>query len=272
MDERKKKYVCFLSIALCVILIGGLICLRILTLPKNETANIIVVAGQSNAEGVAKHADLANVLPQKRYLQYGKGIKRVKIINRYSLDKFVDFTFGLNEDEVTFGIEVGIIDYFLDVTTNEKLFVVKCAVGGTSISYWQKGQEGYTSLNETLNRAIALIGKKYKKINIKAICWMQGESDRNAIDGEMYYSRLNSFVSDLRSDFKDYGDLKFIDAAVQNSVCSDLVNSNKKRFAETNSNNYYFEVDGLNLSISDGVHYDAASEYKLGYEFGKYCF
>ena len=267
-----KKLIDISTIIVGTILILIAILSFILLVPKKKTANIIIIAGQSNAEGVSEYADLNGVLSEEKYNKYSNGTSRVKFIARYSLDNFVNFKVGLNEYKNTFGIELGVIDYFLDTNKKDNLFVVKCAVGGTGLSYWQKGEEGYNRLSTTVNRAIELIKKDYSKINIQAMCWMQGESDRKDLDSEKYFNRLNTFVSTLREDYKTYGNFRFVDAAILKSEYSDKINKSKSEFANLSDNNYYFEVAEFNFSLIDDVHYNAASEYKLGYEFGKYCF
>ena len=92
------------------------------------------------------------------------------------------------------------------------------------------------------------------------------------LDSEKYFNRLNTFVSTLREDYKTYGNFRFVDAAILKSEYSDKINKSKSEFANLSDNNYYFEVAEFNFSLIDDVNYNAASEYKLGYEFGKYCF
>ena len=190
-----KKLIDISTIIVGTILILIAILSFILLVPKKKTANIIIIAGQSNAEGVSEYADLNGVLSEEKYNKYSNGTSRVKFIARYSLDNFVNFKFGLNEYKNTFGIELGVIDYFLDTNKKDNLFVVKCAVGGTGLSYWQKGEEGYNRLSTTVNRAIELIKKDYSKINIQAMCWMQGESDRKDLDSEKYFNTIKIFFT-----------------------------------------------------------------------------
>ncbi|XP_022772216.1 probable carbohydrate esterase At4g34215 [Durio zibethinus] len=72
--------------------------------------------------------------------------------------------------------------------------LVPCAIGGTTISEWQKGEFLYEQL---VKRAqMALQSGVYR-----AMLWYQGETDTiNQDDVELYKGRLKRFFNDLRSD------------------------------------------------------------------------
>ncbi|GFQ06336.1 probable carbohydrate esterase at4g34215 [Phtheirospermum japonicum] len=73
--------------------------------------------------------------------------------------------------------------------------LVSCAVGGTSISQWQRGQFLYNQLVERANAALQDGGC------IRAMLWYQGESDANDTSSAgSYGARLRQFFSDIRLD------------------------------------------------------------------------
>ncbi|XVF36341.1 hypothetical protein REPUB_Repub19eG0050100 [Reevesia pubescens] len=75
--------------------------------------------------------------------------------------------------------------------------LVPCAIGGTSISEWQKGEFLYEELVKRTQMALQSGGI------YKAMLWYQGETDTiNQEDAELYKGRLQSFFNDLRSDLQ----------------------------------------------------------------------
>ncbi|MBA0623638.1 hypothetical protein Godav_009089 [Gossypium davidsonii] len=73
--------------------------------------------------------------------------------------------------------------------------LVPCAVGGTTISQWQKGEFLYEQLVKRAEMA-QQSGGVYR-----AMLWYQGEADTvNEEDVELYKGRLKTFFDDLRSD------------------------------------------------------------------------
>ncbi|KAL2939315.1 hypothetical protein RDABS01_000147 [Bienertia sinuspersici] len=76
------------------------------------------------------------------------------------------------------------------------LGLVPCAVGGTAISEWARGEELYESM---VKRAKAAV----EKGEIKAMLWYQGESDTlRESDADAYKERMERFVCDVREDLQ----------------------------------------------------------------------
>ena len=73
--------------------------------------------------------------------------------------------------------------------------LMPCAIGGTNITQWEKGQFLY---NEMIRRAMASMENGS---TIRALLWYQGESDTvNLEDAQSYKARLVNFFSDVRHD------------------------------------------------------------------------
>lgn len=74
--------------------------------------------------------------------------------------------------------------------------LVPCAIGGTNISQWQKGEFLYEQLVKRSQFA--------KQSGVyRAMLWYQGESDtEDQQDAELYKDNLNRFFNDLRFDLK----------------------------------------------------------------------
>ncbi|KAL4280408.1 hypothetical protein GQ457_03G039840 [Hibiscus cannabinus] len=72
--------------------------------------------------------------------------------------------------------------------------LVPCAVGGTAINEWQKGEFLYDRLVKRAQMA-------QQSGVYKAMLWYQGEADTiSQEDAELYEVRLKTFFNDLRSD------------------------------------------------------------------------
>ncbi|KAE8674726.1 putative carbohydrate esterase [Hibiscus syriacus] len=72
--------------------------------------------------------------------------------------------------------------------------LVPCAVGGTSINQWQKGELLYEQLVKRAQMA-------QQSGVYRAILWYQGEADTlSQEDADLYEARLKTFFNDLRSD------------------------------------------------------------------------
>ena len=116
---------------------------------------------------------------------------------------------------------------------------------------------------------------------IKALCWMQGESDADSDKASLYYDRLSSFVGDFREEFKDYASEKgigFIDAGISDCFAWALnkeINASKKKFADESEINEYIDTQSMQLEYNkepygnvDIYHYDSDAMIELGHAFG----
>ncbi|KAK7321664.1 hypothetical protein VNO77_32518 [Canavalia gladiata] len=76
--------------------------------------------------------------------------------------------------------------------------LVPCAVGGTRIGEWSRGSRLY---NKLVQRSI--YSRKDGGGRIRAVIWYQGESDTvREEDAETYKNKMETFITDLRSDLR----------------------------------------------------------------------
>lgn len=244
-------------------------------------ANIVVLAGQSNAVGVAYTRFLPLHFSDDKVQEYINGYKNVPIFY-YSHDKksngFVPTATGCAElKKDTFGPEVGIAEYFCAAHPKEQLFIIKCAVGGTNLWFdwcspacgdpydpqagtmykdgiWQSRKPKgagwlYNQFVETLTEGIARLKAKGYTPNICGFCWMQGESDANAEHYADYATLYTRFMQDVQTTFGEY---------MQNCIFADAyisdrwpyykeVNLGKQIYANTHKNCRFVDTiaDGL---------------------------
>lgn len=276
-----------------------------------KTANILILAGQSNAVGCCEVEYLSRHFSKEYVQRLRGGFENIKI-NYFSHDKksggFVKTTFNCTvvEDD-TFGPEVGIADALDEKYPGREFFIVKCAFGGVTLlrDFASPSCAGYDPLsyadqkptindmydpndppragwcyNELagiLKDSIRALEKDGYAPKIKALCWMQGESDANLEEAtEKYAKNYDALLRDLKAEFAAYMDkCVFIDAGIS-TVWEryERINGIKRKYAEKRADCVFIDTiaGGLTtLNEPDGEpdigHYDSDSGIKLGHMF-----
>lgn len=79
-----------------------------------------------------------------------------------------------------------------------ELGLVPCAVGGTAISEWARGEELYENM---VKRAKESVKGYEENCEIKALLWFQGESDTSTEhDAEAYKVNMENLIHNVRQD------------------------------------------------------------------------
>ncbi|KAK6256542.1 hypothetical protein QUC31_000001 [Theobroma cacao] len=169
-----------------------------------QKLNIIILAGQSNMAGRGGVAnDTATGIPTWDGVVPPQCQPNPSII-RLSADlAWVQAREPIHADidaRKTNGIGPG-MPFANAVLTKDSNFgvvgLVPCAVGGTAISEWQKGQFLYEQLVKRAQMALQSGGV------YRAMLWYQGETDTfSQEDVKLYKGRLKRFFNDLRSDLQ----------------------------------------------------------------------
>lgn len=267
-------------------------------LPKK--ANVIILCGQSNAEGntwnkmlMEKDNDLFN-----KYFESNSS--KVKIKYRSNAKNgsgstesknFASIRLGMGSNFDQFGPEIGMNEAFETADLNEDLFIIKYASGGTNLQYDWLSLSSSTSVlpvGVLYNELIDYVKESLNQLEemnylpyIKGICWMQGESDGRY--AKQYKTNEYNFISDLRKEFSYYleeGDekIKFISAGISSYWENyTIINESKKENAELDlNNNYYIDTIKANLSYDkepttgiDYCHYDSLAMVELGKLFAE---
>ena len=256
---------------------------------KKKPAQIIVLAGQSNAVGVGHFTCLPLHFTQDRIEKWRLGYDKI-LINYYSHDKksdgFVKTSTGCTEKtKNTIGPEVGIAEEIDERYPDTDVYIVKCAFGGTSLYCdWLSPTGGkeydpdayadqkedimanygvgdpirpgwcYNELVKLLKESIKTLSEKRLNPKIKAFCWMQGEGDSitPAIAGQ-YLRRYEAFIADFKKQFSGYLDeCIYVDAGI-NNIWQDfkMVNDAKKEFAEKHENSYFIDTIAEGLTTAN---------------------
>lgn len=200
-----------------------------------KQATVIILAGQSNAVGVGHAAYLSRHFSPEKVAEFRAGYPQVPI-HYYSHDKqsggFVPTGLGCTElTQDTLGPEVGMAERLIELSPDSEFFIVKCAVGGTSLwRDWLSPSCGgdydpeacvespeaavhavinglplragwcYNQMIKLTRESLdILIGRGYEPV-IRGFCWMQGEAD--ACDpatllpyGERYHHLIRDFAA-----------------------------------------------------------------------------
>lgn len=266
------------------------------TMDGQKVARVVLLLGQSNMEGMSYTKFLLdNGVSQTKYDEYSAGYSNVKISYKLpaqsSDNRFVPTTLGIGVQKDRFGPEVGIAEYLTE-HGYESVFLVKCAIGGTSLNVeWRSPSSGGAvgflykeAVEYSLNAMKALESMGYYPV-IDAVCWMQGESDSNStIDyANKYYDLQQNFINDLRNAFAAYGNINgigFVDAGISSCVYwtyRDIINEAKFALSQEMKLVSYFSTIDERLEYqyepsfgADNAHYDCLSEIKLGHLFGEY--
>jgi len=275
-----------------------------------KTANIIILAGQSNAVGATLKAPLKNTVGNERYDEIRKGYKNIKIAYfaeaggangaAGTFRTNIDYTAGkvqplnkvftktnLTNSWTTqmFGPEVGIAEYLTEKYPDKEFFIVKVAKGGVSVAdSWKANGYCYKKLKETMDICCSSLEAAGYTPRLFSICWLQGENEALNLSQAKQYDTIVSGVAErMRKDFSKYsadGKIAFIDGGISDSSLWKYykeVNAGKEAYSKTSELNYYFSVIEAGLEYKnepagnpDLAHYDSASVVKLGNILGEY--
>ena len=254
-----------------------------------KKAEIIILAGQSNAVGVGHVKCLPLHFSPEQIEKWRAGFENIKI-NYHSHDKksggFIPTQFNCCEvKKDTIGPEVGIADDLDARYPGKEIFIVKCAFGGTSLyhdwispsgeDYYDKdsyaSQKGniieeyltgdpvrpswcYNELVKILKESIEYLENRGYEPSVKAFCWMQGEADAGDIAStEQYVRRYDALLSDFKAAFGDYvKDCVYIDAGISEiwPECAKL-NAYKKEYADTHENCVFIDTVAAGLTTKN---------------------
>lgn len=261
---------------------------------SNEV-QVVLLLGQSNAEGHTYVQYLEKTVGAAKANLYANGFDKVKISfantisNNTSNGEFVSVKTGQGYTVERFGPEVGMAEKISEFDPVKRVYIIKYTYGGTTLNtQWRSPSSGNTgylytnAVNYTLQQCRKLEDADLYPV-IKAICWMQGESDASGPSYNSYKTLEKNLVNDLRSDLAYYKDpnseIGFVDAGISDCVAWTqyaIINSAKMQLADEDEYHTYLDTIAANLKYNaepagapDIYHYDSASQIKLGHLFGE---
>ena len=274
--------------------------------PEQEEISVVVLAGQSNMEGNtwSQYISTSYGFTEDEVTRIKAGYQDIKMDYRCfyngqpnagtdSYGLFMPVKLGQANTTSKFGPEIGIADYLTEQGLGGKVALIKYAVGASALdpaaNEWGSPSSGRPSNGKWYDRMLALVANGLETLEqdtgmkpvIKAMCWMQGETDAgNAGYRNRYFDNTMNFVNDLRAeweaDSKESG-FTFIDAYISqfwNGYTQ--INAAKADFHNADDNTALINTieEGLEYSTQpigsvDYYHYDASSMFKLGRLFGE---
>ncbi len=253
------------------------------------TAKVIILAGQSNAEGVSLTNTLRKQVGDEKYLEYFNGYSNVQIkyANLSGTNdslQFVNTAVSQGSSTMHFGPELGIAEYLATNYPDERFYIIKYAKGGSILeTEWynaESGIAGYllTELVDFVNDGLDQIEAQGLTPKIIGMVWNQGESDAIWLpQSSRYYANQAGMVEYVRTAFADYASAKgiaFIDAGIHGGVWNAYrsINLQKYQFSLTSPINFFIDISGLGFTTlkdnDDVAHYDSDCMLKLGHLYG----
>lgn len=150
----------------------------------------------------------------------------------------------------------------------EKIGLIPCAEGGSSLDDW--------SVDQTLYKhAVSEAAFALQDTELIGILWHQGENDSFGGSYQTYYKRLQVIVERLRNDLNaeavpfvigGLGDYLGKSGFGLNCTEYEMVNRELLRFAREQEHAYFATAKGL-TSNPDGIHMNAVSQRRFGVRY-----
>lgn len=264
---------------------------------KDRKFDIIVVAGQSNAEGYGKGAVQNEYVPDDRILlltddsapHYEKNDKGVDVLK---VREQALLTVSIAEEPVGADGKTGRLGYIFArrymerAAADRQVLLIQAAVGGTGFRarHWGLGNVLYDRMTSMTESVMRLNGEN----RIVAVIWHQGEND-SLWDGELpaevrqsaYLKSLSEMMADFTATF-GCRNVPFLTGGFcgewyrKNKLMCDPVLAALRQYAEE-AGGRFVETDDLPsnnqaLGNGDDIHFCRQSLYILGDRFyDAYC-
>lgn len=257
---------------------------------------VIITAGQSNTDGRCPNTELPAYIKAlaKDTVTFQRGAYNFCRISQNRVDgQFERFWPQATKEGVENSWAYDAVTYlWLDQLVRDPLYIIKWAVGGTSIAvdkhnaegqYWsadrgwlkrahstaQGGQSLLLSLTQQIDACIdSTLSALKDGYQIDALLWHQGESDYK--QGKAYYKNLKAVFTHIRQHLsektgKDYSALPVIMGTVahSNKCYSAEVEKAMRRLADEDGNVYLIDMNKAGLQ-RDRLHFDAKAAEYLG--------
>lgn len=276
-----------LLVGLLALLVGGV-------RAEDTTVDLILVAGQSNAVGYdAKPTELPpSAIDQEVLFWWRCGDPPPDEHDSVSMSRWTHLQpqplgnpkqpksgrqYGnFAQAEGGFGPEIGLARA-LRKNSDQRLAIVKAAFSGTGMrTDWNPEDTGdggacYRALVSETKAAIAAAESDGIKLRIRALAWVQGESDANAQDAENYQQALAKMLKSLRRDLATPDLIAMLAVNTRfgggNNAYMPKIIESQQDVAANDERCVY--VDTSAASIANNVHYDAAGTLEVGRMFAE---
>ena len=247
--------------------------------------DIIVLAGQSNAQGTGRGKVSEEYIPNEEIISLSPVYTIGRIIEdgvskRHVIYDNSPFIFSIADERIVDGKKIGnlALSFSEEYKKNgclddgRKILIIQAAIGATGFNHghWGLNKPLYMKLVEMLDYALSLNTEN----KIKALLWHQGEHDVNKEPlPEVYRSRLSEMLRDFKKRYNAHS-FPVITADFSNDwkiakkgkadVVSDIIKE-----VITKEGGIFLNTDGLlsnNQESGDGdrVHFCRESLHLLG--------
>ena len=261
---------------------------------SNEV-QVILLLGQSNAEGHTQSQYLTKTVGEEKAQLYAEGFEEVQIAYANTISQntsngeFVPVKLGQGTYIDRFGPEVGMAEKIAEVDPEKRVVIIKYAYGGTTLNNeWRSPSSGntgrlYTGAVEYIIQQLETLEAMDLYPIVKAICWMQGESDASGLNYNQYEMLEENFVKDLRNDLAYYkpvdAEIGFVDAGISDLTAwtqYKVINQAKMNLSEKDDYHDYIDTISAGLKYNaepvgnpDPYHYDSKYMIQLGHLFAE---
>ncbi len=224
--------------------------------------HLYLLAGQSNMAGRGK-VETEDTIAHLRIMMLNKNNEWVLAAEPLHFDKQAVVGVGPG-----FAFAKAMIEY----DSNIIIGLIPCAVGGSSIDFWQAQQYYEPTKSYPYDDAIRRTKIAMQSGTLKGILWQQGESDSNPAGIKLYDKKLKSLIKRLRKDLhaKNVPFLAGTMGAFYIVKNPDAENINKIITQLPSQVKNTAVVSGANLSHKgDETHFDGASARTLGKRYAE---
>jgi len=220
------------------------------------STDVYILMGQSNMAGRGVVDSTANTYLSDQVLMLTKEDSMVIAQHPLHFDKPKIAGVGP-------GIKFG---YELSRNTRNKILLVPCAVGGTSIELWSPGMHDSITNTFPYDDALRRIEVAMQNGKIRGVLWHQGEGNRRS---EEYIDDLVELIQRIRA-FVGDDELPFVAAELGYYLKDvEVFNKNLREELPKRLNNVAIvSAEGLTHK-GDGVHFDARSAEILGNRYAE---
>ncbi|MBV5314974.1 MAG: sialate O-acetylesterase [Prolixibacteraceae bacterium] len=228
----------------------------------NERYDLYLLIGQSNMAGRGT-IEAQDTITDPKVSMLNKAENWVPAKSPLHFDKsFAGTGLGL-----TFG-------KIMAEKSKQKIGLIPCAVGGTSISMWMPGAYDRVTNTHPYDDAIRRTKVALKNGQLKGILWHQGEGDASKEKAAQYEQRFDSLMLNLQNDLSvDISTIPVVVGELGRFYCErnsggNQINLVLKHIAEMQINRALVSSKGL-IHKGDSVHFDAASQRELGKRYAE---
>jgi hypothetical protein len=148
----------------------------------------------------------------------------------------------------------------------DTIYLVPCAVGGTSISKWEPAAYDKSTDTHPYDDALLRIKEAMKKGKITGVIWLQGESDSNPKASAVYLSKLEELIARVRKE-TDNPKLPFIVGELGTYRTNYKLINDQLHLLPTKVRFTGYVTSEKLVHKGDTTHFDSASATEYGYRF-----